>query len=527
MGYKDYGGKFEDLRQKAEQALKNGKDHSNKLALEMDELIHELEVHQIELEMQNEDLIRTQIQLEDSRRDYLELYDFAPVGYFTLDENGIIKIVNLTGTDFLGKPRKFLLNSAFVRYVAPDYRKKLHRHFHQVMKTQLKKQCDIELISHDKTHLFVSLDTMPVFDEEGTFKEFRVIVTDNSERKKAEEALKESEARLAGAQKVAKLGNWEWDLITNKVSFSDEMYQIFGVTPKEHNDDFYSFLKKFIHPDDRDAAKKSLETFLKEKKPVKWDYRIILPDNSERIIHGEARTAFDDGGNLNKVFGTIQDITERKKIEEELQTSLEEKEMLLREIHHRVKNNLIVISSLLSLQADYIKDKTSREMFLESQSRAKSMALIHERLYQSTDLKRIDFGDYIRTLCMDLYRTYVSNPEQIKLHLNLKPVPVDINTAIPCGLIINELVSNTMKHAFPEDKMGDINIEFHSKDKNLILSVQDNGVGFPQDIDFKNTESLGLSIVNSLVGQIDGEIEMVVNGGTKFTITFPEVTLDS
>ncbi|MBM4241785.1 MAG: hypothetical protein FJ150_09025 [Euryarchaeota archaeon] len=219
------------------------------------------------------------------------------------------------------------------------------------------------------------------------------------------------------------------------------------------------------------------------------------------------------------------EINERKEAEKRLKILLDEKELLVKEIHHRVKNNLMVISSLLNLQSRYIKDKEALGIFKESQSRAKSMALIHERLYQSTDLKRIDFGDYIRILATDLFHTYVTDPGIIKLNINVEDVMVDINTAIPLGLILNELLSNSMKHAFPEGRSGEISIDFHSHDDEFTLIVKDNGVGFPDDLDFKNTDSLGLRLVNSLTQQINGKIEMDRTDGTKFKVTFTEMEM--
>ena len=164
--------------------------------------------------------------------------------------------------------------------------------------------------------------------------------------------------------------------------------------------------------------------------------------------------------------------------------------MLLKEIHHRVKNNLMVISSLLNLQSRHIKDKAALDVFRESQNRADSMALIHERLYGSNDLKRIDFGDYISTLSTQLFHTYVTDPRRIKLKLNVENLMVDINTTVPLGLILNELVTNSIKYAFPEGKSGEIKIEFNKKDDEFILIVSDNGVGFPKNIDFRETDSL-------------------------------------
>lgn len=234
--------------------------------------------------------------------------------------------------------------------------------------------------------------------------------------------------------------------------------------------------------------------------------------------------------NLSKLVPAVRRaLTERDEMEElkksknELQIALKEKEMLIKEIHHRVKNNLMIISNLLELQSYYIKDKADLNVFRESQTRADSMALIHERLYQSTDLKRIDFGDYISTLATDLFDTYAIAPDRINMIINVEDIMLDINTAIPIGLIINELVTNSLKYAFPDDKRGTITIELSETEDKFLLIIKDDGVGFPKDLDYKNTDSLGLELVNSLTSQIDGHIELETMGGTKFTITFEEL----
>lgn len=185
----------------------------------------------------------------------------------------------------------------------------------------------------------------------------------------------------------------------------------------------------------------------------------------------------------------------------------------------------MIISSLLNLQSSYIKDKASQDIFKESQNRARSMALIHERLYQSTDLKRIDFGDYIRTLSNELFRTYVADSGHIKLVINVEDIFLDINTAVPLSLIVNELITNSLKHAFPDGKIGVINTNFYKKDDHYEFNVKDNGIGFPQDLDFQKTDSLGLQIVNSLTSQIDGEIELNRSNGTEFRINFKDRSL--
>jgi len=217
------------------------------------------------------------------------------------------------------------------------------------------------------------------------------------------------------------------------------------------------------------------------------------------------------------------EIAERKRAEEQIKASLREKEVLLKEIHHRVKNNLQVISSLLYLQSKNIKDKETLEMFQDGQNRVRSMALVHERLYGSQDLARIDLAEYVRNLTSYLFRSYGVNTNAIELKISADDVFLDIDTAIPCGLIINELVSNCLKHAFPDGREGEIRIEFDSDgDNKFTLLASDNGVGFPKDLDFRDMESLGLQLVNMLVNQLEGTIDLDTSGGTAFKIRFTE-----
>jgi len=213
----------------------------------------------------------------------------------------------------------------------------------------------------------------------------------------------------------------------------------------------------------------------------------------------------------------------RKCAEEQLKASLQEKEVLLKEIHHRVKNNLQIISSLLNLQSEYIQDKQYLELFKISQNRIKSMALIHEKLYQSKDLARIEFAEYIQDLVNSLFGSYKVNSDTITLKIDVEQVFLGLDAAIPCGLILNELVLNSLKHAFPTGNSGEINIQFYLNNENKFnLIISDNGIGFPQDFDFINAESLGLQLVNALTNQLEGTIELNGRVGVEFKITFTE-----
>lgn len=223
---------------------------------------------------------------------------------------------------------------------------------------------------------------------------------------------------------------------------------------------------------------------------------------------------------------TWRDVTERKQAEAQIQASLKEKEVLLREIHHRVKNNLQVIHSLLRLQSAYMNDPKIIEMFHESQTRIRSMALVHELLYQSQDLARINFGSYIHTLVNQLARTYTISSSALCWDINVEPtdIQIGIDTALPCGLLINELVSNTLKYAFPQGQPGQIQISLRAcNNEEFILAISDNGVGIPADLDFRNTASLGLQLVCGAVEQIRGTIELDQTQGTTFIIRFKDV----
>jgi PAS domain S-box-containing protein len=229
-------------------------------------------------------------------------------------------------------------------------------------------------------------------------------------------------------------------------------------------------------------------------------------------------------GQMKGVIEYVRDISERKKAEDRLQESLQEKEVLLREIHHRVKNNMQVISSLLNLQSRHVKDPDVLEMFKESQRRIRSMALIHERLYQSSDLSQIEFSEYLRNLATHLFHSYQVDASRVQLKIEAEEVHLNINTAIPCGLIVNELVSNALKHGFPEGRNGQLGIDLRRVDGDgYVLRVTDDGVGFPEGLDFRKTETLGMQIVNTLASQIDASIDLAREKGTEFTIHFQEV----
>jgi two-component sensor histidine kinase len=240
----------------------------------------------------------------------------------------------------------------------------------------------------------------------------------------------------------------------------------------------------------------------------------------------EARIGEEEKALLLFLSSQVAMAIERVRGRERIQTSLREKEALLREIHHRVKNNMQIISSLFNLQAGVITDPAALEGIRECQSRIRSMSLVHEKLYQSGNLAQIQFADYIQSLAVHLFHFWQVGADRIKLETDLDPVVLDINTAIPAGLIVNEMISNALEHAFPHGRRGTVRVELHSQGAEAHeISVRDDGVGLPEGFDTAAQETLGLQLIHMLAGQLDGTVRIVRQGGTRFTVTFKEPRL--
>ncbi|MCX6690554.1 MAG: ATP-binding protein [Methanoregula sp.] len=253
-----------------------------------------------------------------------------------------------------------------------------------------------------------------------------------------------------------------------------------------------------------------------------------------------ASPLYDTNGNVMGAIESIRDVSDRKQAEEalikfnaeleqrvkerteQINASLEEKVVLLREIHHRVKNNLQIIISLLKLQSRYMTDEYTISAFRECQNRVMAMSLVHEKLYQSDDIAKIDLGNYVRFLGNSLFQFFGRSGTGVTFTTDIQNISLDINTAIPVGLMINELVSNSLKHAFLEGRKGEISIAIRQNDHLLTIVYKDNGVGIPQDFDWRNAKSLGLRLVGSLVEQLNGTIELDRSSGTAFTIVVKE-----
>ena len=370
-----------------------------------------------------------------------------------------------------------------------------------------------------------------VLSKDGVIKEMRLTATvipgssrivfslvDMKERKWAEQAWLESEKKYRHMIDTVQDGIWVLDADGNTTFVSDRMARML----KYESDEMVG--RRFFLFIDVKNAEKAGQRWERCRQGVKEEYETEFMDKDGKPIYTKLISApiFNDDGIFHGSMFSVTDISERKRAEEKIKTSLQEKEVYLREIHHRVKNNLQVVSSLLYLQSKNVSDPQMLEILLESLERVRSIALIHEQLYKSVDLTHVNFRDYLHSLTTNLFQTHGIKGGGIKLKTDINErVSLIIDKAIPCGLIVNELVSNALRHAFADRSKGTIFIELRQNDDGTAsLVVGDDGIGLPSHIDFRHTPSLGLQLVNTLVNQLGATIELTSKKGTVFTVTF-------
>jgi len=351
---------------------------------------------------------------------------------------------------------------------------------------------------------------------------------DITDRKRAVEDLRESHEKLQSLLSSMNDMYFSCDMVKYKMfEVSSACEKIYGRTQKQWMQNPNTWME-MTHPDSREDVEKQT-LLLKKGEDVEGENKIIRDDGEIRWIYAKMHPTLDNQGNWIRLEAMVSDITEQKKAEEQIQKNLKEKQVLLKEIHHRVKNNLQVISSLLGLQATYIKDKQALEILKDSRDRVRSMALVHEGLYRSKDIANINFPQYIKKLTNQLVKTYIIDSSKIELDFKFEDVFLGVDQAVPCGLIVNELVSNALKHAFPPSFEGKCKIEIavHPPEAGEIeLIVKDNGVGIPKELDIRKSESLGLKLVPILAeDQLGGKVKLDRSGGTKFTIRFKRENL--
>jgi PAS domain S-box-containing protein len=379
---------------------------------------------------------------------------------------------------------------------------------------------------HDGSDLPLELWTSVVRNDEGDPVALVGVARDITERKRMEQALRQSEARLRRITDAMRdvVTQTDQDGIIQYISPSG--LHALGYRPDET---LGTPLFARVHPEDRERVESAFGYAVSTKTGTVMEFRYRHVNGEYVWLEAVVNLLFDEQKLVIGAVFAIRDIAERKLAEDQVRGSLLEKEVMLKEIHHRVKNNLQVISSLLSLQSEYFPDENVRKVLRDSQNRVRSMAIIHQRLYQSANLAEINFAGYIEELLSQLARSYDATGKKITLLTKAEDIFLGVDKAIPCGIIINELVSNALKYAFPNGDSGVVTVEFSRQDDGIRLAVLDDGVGMPGSLDYQSTESLGLRLVNMLVEQVGGTLTMeterpgsVSHRGTRWEMRFKQ-----
>ncbi len=340
------------------------------------------------------------------------------------------------------------------------------------------------------------------------------------DRKLAQKKLLDNEARLREIFTTCVDGIISVDESMNFIRWNPGAEKILGYTADEVlGKSIMTIVPARYREEKKEGFLKYLKTGTGEVVGKTVEFFGLNKDGLEVPLEMTITTREKDGKYIATAF--VRDVTIRKIAEEQLQTSLKEKELLLGEIHHRVKNNMQIIISLLNLQFEDVQDKEMLKIIMASENRIRSMAMIHEKLYQSKNFSKVAFGEYIRQLTTYLFDTYNVEKDKITLVLSVDNVDLSINKAIPCGLILNELVTNTIKYAFPEDKKGTLSIIMKQHEGNVILTVKDDGIGFDDSVNIEESDSLGMELITGLTQQLYGTYEIRSKAGACFNIEFP------
>lgn len=408
----------------------------------------------------------------------------------------------------------------YLRIVHADDRERVAAHQRNDLSHPAQCELEFRIVRRDGQVRWIAHACQLVNDAQGRFLGRRAANRDVTDRKQAEQALRESESFYR--QTLESIPGMVFT--TRPDGYCDYQSQPWveftGIPMSEHLGDGWN---KLLHPDDRPRAFAAWQAAVEGRAPYDLEYRVRRHDGAYEWFKVRGRPIRDASGQIVRWFGTALNIEALKRTEAQLRASLREKEVLLQEIHHRVKNNLQVISSLINLQAATIPALDLQAVLQDVRDRVRTMALVHEKLYQSGDLAQLDFAEYITGLLRYLWRAHGAAAARVRLTLDLHAVPLPVDAAVPCGLILNELATNALKHGFHHRSEGEVTVglSLDAATRRVCLRVRDNGNGLPPDLNWRESPSLGLRLVQMLAQQLQGTVETGPPPGAEFRVVFP------
>lgn len=470
------------------------------------------------------DTKESQKRLIDSEKKFRDLFTYLSDGIVVLDSDNNIIESNIAARELL--PIQEGVTNNLYNFIHKKDQEKFNIESAAFRKKGYVSNIEFSILDFNNEIKQILLSSTAIYEDD-VYVGSRDIIRDITAQKKTEKIVASQNSKLQSIfENESDILIWTIDTkfrFTSKNSNVDKFFKLHFDINIDIGDNIIEILKPLISPkiwkslqDVYEAAIKGeptqFEGLLRNKETGKsfWLETFLSP--TDQMVDGKC-----------ELTGIAIDISEKKRSEIELTKSVEEKEILLKEVHHRVKNNLQVISSILNLQSSYVKDPSTLDILRESQNRVKSMSYIHEILYRSKDFSEVNFTDYINNLTNSILHTFLSINKDIFLELDLNNVKLNLDQAIPCGLIINEIVTNAMKYAFKGIENPTLSVKLYNKNNTIYIHIDDNGIGLPDDFKVEESDSLGLQLVYTLIDQIDGSIKVNVQNGTKYLITFVKV----
>ena len=455
----------------------------------------------------------TEEEIRKSEGRFKLLYNNTPVMMHSIEVDGKLSRVSDYWLQKMEYSREEVLGKRSVEFMTAESREKALKILPDFIRSGVASNLEYDFVTKRGKVLNTLLSSSAEFDEQGRVIRSLTVVTDITETKKLGK-------RLELANKAARLGVWQIDFANDSWECDDKLREIFGIEEKQLTREKYW---KIIHPDERESKMKRDRHLLQSPGNHYYDeYRIIRPtDHEVRYIKSQGLFFRDEDGNPVSGVSVVYDQTQEKLAEQKLLQSLREKEILIKEVHHRIKNNLQLISSIVYLKLATFKQNDIREFLEGLRQKIKSIAVLHERLLQTEELDAVSIDDFLNRVLKDIQVSFYRPDLIVDAKREILPVQLPSDVATYCGLIVNELVTNAIKHAFPSESKGEIVVRFLQEEGKFLLSVCDNGIGLPAHVAPRSTGSFGMSLIYIFVQQLGGEFSITRVNGTDFQIRFP------